>query len=59
MRGTPHDVHLLEQEFWPQFKQNELVNFPNCQAAIKMMVDGAPKTPFSMTTVLPKQPALW
>ena len=58
-RVGPQDANLLEQEFWPQFKKNELVNFPNYRAAIKMMEDGAPQSPFSMTTALLKQQSLF
>ena len=53
------DAQVLEPELEPQFRRRELVAFPNYTAAIKMTVDGAPRLPFSMTTVRPQTSELY
>lgn len=52
------DAQVLEPEFEPQIKRQDLVRLPNYRACIKMSVDGAPQLPTSLTTVVPSAPTL-
>ena len=52
------DSRLLQEEFEPQFKRHDLLTLPNYRAAIKMTVDGVPRLPFSMSTVVTEAPSL-
>ncbi len=49
-RVGPQDAMYLEKEFHPVFSQTDLVNLPNYNIYIKLMIDGAPSKPFSGVT---------
>lgn len=44
--GLP-DAEILEKEFAPQFSANDLINLPNHQMYVKLMIDGVISPPFS------------
>jgi len=46
------DAPLLAQEFEPKFEGVDLLNLPNYDIYIKLMIDGAPSLPFSAITLL-------
>lgn len=43
------DAEYLETQFKPTFEQNDLINNPNGNAYIKLLVNGHPTVPFSLT----------
>lgn len=45
------DAEYLEPEFMPVFNQTDMVNLPNYNAYIKLMIDGMTSRPFSMATL--------
>ncbi|MGD0538971.1 MAG: hypothetical protein ABSC03_15155 [Verrucomicrobiota bacterium] len=45
------DAELLEKEFWPTFNAQDLINLPNHNVYIKLMVNGMVSQPFSAETV--------
>ena len=45
------DAEFLENEFAPEFTTQDLVNLPNRNIYIKLMVDGVTSRPFSASTV--------
>ncbi len=47
------DAEFLEQEFGPEFTPQDLVNLPNYNIYLKLMVDGVTSRPFSATTLPP------
>lgn len=47
------DAEFLEKEFAPEFNEQDLVNLPNYQICLKLMVDGITSRPFSATTLPP------
>jgi len=47
------DAEFMEPEFLPVFNQTDMVNLPNRNAYIKLMIDGITSKPFSMSTVPP------
>lgn len=47
------DAEFLEKEFMPEFMPQDLINLPNHNVYLKLMVDGVHSRPFSATT-LPK-----
>jgi Helicase HerA, central domain len=47
------DAELLAQEFYPDFLPIDLVNLPNHEIYLRLMVDGVPSQPFSATTLPP------
>lgn len=49
------DAEFLEQEFTPEFMQQDLINLPNYHIYLKLMVDGVTSRPFSATTLPPLQ----
>ena len=49
------DAEFLEQEFTPEFVQQDLVNLPNYHIYLKLMVDGLTSRPFSAVTLPPLQ----
>ncbi len=52
------DAEFLEKEFEPEFMIQDLVNLPNYQIYLKLMVDGITSRPFSAKTLPPfKTPA--
>jgi len=50
------DAEFLEQEFTPEFLQNDLIRLDNYNIYIKLMIDGITSRPFSATTIAPTQP---
>jgi hypothetical protein len=46
-RVGPEDAALLTEEFQPTFGVLDLLNLPNRALYLKLMIDGAPSTPFS------------
>jgi hypothetical protein len=48
--GAP-DAPTLERELGHVFSQADLINLPNRSAYIRMMIDGSPSKPFSVTTL--------
>lgn len=47
------DAEFLEKEFEPEFNIQDIVNLPNYNAYLKLMVDGVTSRPFSAVTLLP------
>lgn len=45
------DAEYLEKEFSPEFMQPDLINLPNFNVYLKLMVDGLTSRPFSATTL--------
>jgi TraM recognition site of TraD and TraG len=46
-RVGPEDAFLLAQEFQPKFGVEDLINLPNYDIYLKLMIDGTPSKPFS------------
>jgi type IV secretory pathway TraG/TraD family ATPase VirD4 len=50
------DATVLEQEFFPVFNSEDLVNLPQYHIYLKLLIDGTASRPFSATTLpLPKR----
>jgi CxxC-x17-CxxC domain-containing protein len=47
------DAEFLEREFTPEFSANDLVNLPNYNIYLKLMIDGITSRPFSAITLPP------
>jgi len=47
------DAEFMEPEFLPTFEQTDLVNLPNYNAYIRLMIDGVTSKPFSMRCLRP------
>lgn len=47
------DAELLAPEFYPEFSQRDLINLPNYQIYLKLMIDGRVSQPFSAETLPP------
>ena len=45
------DAEFLEQEFTPEFLQNDLIRLDNRNIYLKLMIDGITSRPFSATTI--------
>lgn len=52
-RVGPEDARMLAREFEPVFSPEDLVNLPNHDIYLKLMIDGAPSVPFSARTLPP------
>jgi len=52
-RVGPADAEILEKEFFPEFRAEDLVNLPNHDIYLKMMVEGKVSSPFSAETLEP------
>jgi hypothetical protein len=52
-RLGPEDAAFIAREFEPYFDHLDLLNLPNRDICIKLMVDGTPLRPFSATTLPP------
>ena len=50
-RLGPDDARTLAREFEPVFAPEDLVNLPNHDIYLKLMIDGVPSQPFSATTL--------
>ena len=49
------DAEFLEQEFMPEFLQNDFVNLAKANVYIKLMIDGVASRPFSAETLPPQK----
>ena len=47
------DAEFLEQEFMPEFLQNDMIRLPNYNIYLKLMIDGVTSRPFSAKTIAP------
>ncbi len=47
------DAEFLEQEFSPEFMQDDLIRLPNYNIYIKLLIDGITSRPFSAQTITP------
>ncbi|MCX6722902.1 MAG: type IV secretion system DNA-binding domain-containing protein [Candidatus Staskawiczbacteria bacterium] len=47
------DAEFLEQEYMPEFLQNDLIRLPNYNIYLKLMIDGISSRPFSAKTIAP------
>ena len=47
----PLDAEILAKEFFPQFSVEDLINLPNYQVYLKLMIDGVVSKPFSAETI--------
>ena len=52
-RTGPEDAEFLVKQFEPVFDQRDLVNLPNHNAIMKLLVGGLPSQPFSITALPP------
>jgi hypothetical protein len=46
-RVGPEDAGILAREFQPKFEVEDLINLPNRDIYLKLMIDGTPSPPFS------------
>jgi hypothetical protein len=53
-RVGPEDAQVIAREFEPVFAPRDLVNLPNHDIYLKLMIDGTPSKPFSATTLHPR-----
>lgn len=54
-RVGPEDAQVLAREFDPVFQPVDLLNLPNRDIYLKLMIDGAPSRPFSATILHPRE----
>jgi hypothetical protein len=54
-RVGPEDAFVLAQELQPEFGVKDLLNLPNHDIYLKLMIDGAPSRPFSASTLSPTE----
>lgn len=54
-RLGPEDAQMIAREFEPVFGPQDLINLPNHDIYLKLMIDGSPSKPFSATTLHPTQ----
>jgi len=52
-RTGPEDAEFLVKQFEPIFDQRDLVNLPNHNAIMKLLIGGLPSQPFSITALPP------
>ena len=52
-RLGPEDAAFIAREFEPYFDHLDLMNLPNHEIYIKLLIDGTPMRPFSATTLPP------
>lgn len=50
-RVGPEDARVIAAEFQPTFSTFDLMNLPNRDFYLKVMIDGAPSKPFSARTL--------
>ncbi len=48
-----HDASYIAKEFYPKFEMADVLNLPNHDFLLRLMIDGAPSKPFSATAILP------
>lgn len=51
--GT-EDAYILSKEMFPKFEVTDIINLPNYDIYLKLLIDGKPSTPFSACTVMLK-----
>jgi hypothetical protein len=54
-RVGPEDSQFLEQQFAPAFTASDLMNVPNRNAFLRVLADGTPTAPFSISTLPPAE----
>lgn len=54
-RLGPEDAHFMGKEFKPVFDEYDLMNLPNHDIYLRLMIDGYPSNPFSATTLHPSE----
>lgn len=52
-RTGPEDAEFLVKQFEPIFDERDLVNLPNHNAIMKLLIGGLPSQPFSITALPP------
>jgi len=52
-RLGPNDAAAMAREFEPKLEAIDLLNLPNHEIYVKLMIDGAPSQPFSASTLGP------
>lgn len=52
-RVGAEDAAFMSKEFFPKFQMADVLNLPNYDIYLKLMIDGAPSKPFSATTITP------
>lgn len=52
-RMGPEDAEFMVKQFAPAFDASDLVNLPNYNAAVRLMVGGVPSAPFTMQNLPP------
>lgn len=55
MRVGAEDGEILETQFEPEFTKQDLINLPNFNVILKLMIEGHISSPFRMKTYPPKQ----
>lgn len=50
-RVGPEDAGIFAREFQPKFEVEDLINLPNRDIYLKLMIDGAPSRPFSASAI--------
>lgn len=50
-RVGPEDANVMASQFQPTFQTVDLMNLPNRDFYLKLMIDGAPSKPFSARTL--------
>jgi Type IV secretion-system coupling protein DNA-binding domain len=51
-RAGAEDAGFLAKEFAPNFAAQDIINLPNCDMFLKLMIEGTPSVPFSATSFL-------
>lgn len=54
-RVGAEDAHVMARQFEPAFEPIDLMNLPNRHFYLRLMIDGAPSTPFSAVTMTPEE----
>ena len=57
-RLGPEDAPVIAKELEPVFQPLDLLNLPNRDVYLKLMIDGTPSRPFSATTIHPRELSL-
>jgi hypothetical protein len=57
-RVGPEDSQFLESQFNPPFTASDLMNVPNRNAFLRVLANGTPTKPFSISTMRPVEPDL-
>jgi hypothetical protein len=55
LRVGAEDGEVLETQFEPQFKKKDLINMPNYNLVLKMIINGQVADPFRVKTYPPKE----